>query len=233
MIYSAEEIGKRIKEGRLRKNWSQKKLGERLGITGKQVSCYEKGAPIPPIDILLFLCNIFDCELGYLLGEDDYKSGTKLNTAIEQLIGLNTDSINALYHITGNGRTCLDFGYQAKTYRRILNNLLCEPEFSHLLKSLSALDDTIAQKEQLLKNLEKKYGKEISDKAYEYYHSTTDYRYDENAEQLPEIYYHAMNDIDTCLSKEYDMSYSIKVIRYEAREAFERLLDSLYPNRDR
>ena len=40
-----------------------------------------------------------------------------------------------------------------------------------------------------------------------------------------------MADIDSAIDKDYETSFPIKVLRYEAREAFERLLDNLYPQK--
>ena len=232
MKYSAEEIGKIIKSERLNRKWSQEKLGKKVGTSYKQVSNYENGKLIPPMDILLKLCDTFKCELGYILGEDDYTTGTKLDTIIERTIGLNTASTNALQHITGHERKCLNFGHESNTYKRILNNLLSDPEFSYLLESLFELDSCIKHKEQLFAELEEKYGKDILNTAFEYYSSSIDFLHDENAEKLDDIYYQALVDIETCLSKEHDISFSVKVSRYEVRESFERLIDSLYPSKN-
>ena len=114
MKYSAEEIGKIIKDKRINTlHWSQDALGKELSISGKQVSNYENGVLIPPIDILFKLCDIFNCELGYLLGEQDYSSGTKLNTAIEQKLGLTTNTINNICKITGTEHHCVNFGCES------------------------------------------------------------------------------------------------------------------------
>lgn len=232
MKYSTEEIGKKIKSERLSRKWSQEQLGQKIGTTYKQISNYENGKLIPPMDILLKLCDIFNCELGYILGEDEYNAGTKLDTIIEHSLGLNTSSTKALQYITGKNRNCLNFGYESNTYRQILNNLLCDPAFSHLLESLYELDSCIKHKERMFVELEKKYGKEVLATAFECYNSTTDYLCDQNAKKLDDIYYEAMIDIETFLSKEYDISFSIKINRYNVRESFERLIDSLYPNKN-
>lgn len=232
MKYSSEEIGKKIKDERLKLNWSQEALGIDLGQKSgaKQISKYESGM-LPPIDVLLKLCEIFNCELGYLLGEDDYSSGTKVNTAIENSLGLNNESINAIKHITGTEKSCVSFGYESKNYRRILNSFISSSSFADLAIALYDLDCSIAAKKIIWLNLEEKYGKETIDKAFEYYNSTTDYFHDENAEKLDDIYYQAMADIDSAIDKDYETSFPIKVLRYEAREAFERLLDNLYPQK--
>lgn len=105
------------------------------------------------------------------------------------------------------------------------------PECSDLFEALFYLDSMVEEKEILYSKLEQKYGKEVIDKAFEYYSSSTDYFNDKNAEKLPSIFYEALFDIDTLISLLPDISYSIKVARYEVREAFERLIDALYPKK--
>ncbi len=232
MKYSPEKIGNIIKNERLKLNWSQETLAKELGqkSNGKQISKYESGT-FPPISTLLKLCEIFNCELGYLLGEQDYSSKTKIDTAIEKTLGFNEESIKAIKHITGNDRKCLHLGCESTKYRHILNDFVSLPECSDLFEALFYLDSMVEEKEILYSKLEQKYGKEVIDKAFEYYSSSTDYFNDKNAEKLPSIFYEALFDIDTLISSLPDISYSIKVARYEVREAFERLIDALYPKK--
>lgn len=229
MKYSKEKIGKKIQELRHAKNWSQEQLGHKIGTTGKQISNYENGKLIPPMDVLLILCDIFNCELGYILCEEDYKAGTKLDTIIERRTGLNTDSLDALHLITGAERHSPHFGHQSASFKRILNAFFTEPSFRYLLETIFDLDSCIAHNQELYEELEIKYGKEVFNKALEYYYSSTDYVHDENAETLPDIYYQAMNAISDYEDKSQENSFAIKVNKYEVREAFERLLNSLYP----
>ena len=232
MKYTSEEIGKLIKDKRVNTlNWSQETLGKELGISGKQISNYEKGTLTPPIDVLLKLCDIFNCELGYLLGENDYASGTKFNTAMVNSLGLNTDTISSICHLTGNDRTCIHFGYESTDYRRILNSFISAPSFASLIEAIYDLDRSVQHSKKIWTDLEDKYGKDTLETAFAYYNSTTDYLHDENAEKLDDIFYQIMADIDTAIDKSQDASFSSKVFRYEARESFERLLDELYPQK--
>ena len=229
MKYSSEEIGKIIKNKRISNNLSQEKLGRLLGVSGKQISNYEKGVLTPPIDVLLNLCDIFKCELGYLIGEDDYSSGTKFNTAIKNILGLDNESIDSIKSITGTDKNCLAFGYAFEDYRRILNYFISSSSFKHLIESLYDLDRSVSQRNKLWDDLKDKYGKETLDKAFQYYNSTTDFIHDEHAPKIGYTYYQALSDIDTAINMSRDASFPIKVLRYEVRESFERLLDDLYP----
>ncbi len=232
MRYNTEEIGKTIKKKRKANNLTQKNLGSKLGISGKQVSSYENGQLIPPMDILLKMCDIFNCELGFLLGEKDYEFGTKLDTTIQKDLHLSPSSINALRKITGNESSCLRFGHESETYQRILNTLLSSDGFINLIDRMRDLDYEIALKEKIFTDLEVKYGKETLLKAYEYHTSTTDYLRDENAERLPDIFYEILLAIDNADFKDYDSSFRVKLHRYEVSEAFSILLDELYPTYD-
>ena len=231
MKYTSEKIGKIIKEQRTKLKYSQDRLGSKLGISGKQISNYEKGILTPPIDIMFSICDIFNCELGYLIGEEDYSSGTKIETAINNSLGLNNETIQSIKRITGNEKNCLSFGHESEDYRRIINSFISNPAFEHLIEALYDLDRSVSNNNKIWSELETKYGKDTLDRAFEYYNSSTDYLHDDTAETIDEIYYQAMADIDNAIDKSRDTSFSIKVLRYESREAFERLLDNLYPQK--
>jgi len=229
MNYSSEIIGNKIKEQRSNKKWSQEALGNKIGVSGKQVSNYEKAIQTPPIDILFKLCEIFDCELGFLLGEEKYESGTILDTAIQNKLKLSQEAISSLCHLTGNESSSIYRGYKSKSFQKILNSFLCSDFFSALICSVCDLDNAIQNSKNIWDKLYNKYGKEKMHQAFKYYNSTTDYLLDDTAEKLDDIYYEILVAIDSAIDKEHDASYPIKVLRYEAREAFERLLDALYP----
>lgn len=61
-------IENRIKSLRLENSYTQKDLADKLGLTPKMISFYEKGERIPPLDIVLKLIQIFDVSSDYLLG---------------------------------------------------------------------------------------------------------------------------------------------------------------------
>lgn len=67
------------------------------------------------------LCEVFDCELGFLLGEEEYNSGTMLDTAIENKLKLSKAAIDSLCYLTGNDRSNILWGYESETFQRILN----------------------------------------------------------------------------------------------------------------
>ena len=231
MNYDAKLIGNLIRKERKKRNWTLEKLGSKLGVTGKQVSKYEKGDPLPPIDMMIKLCGVFDCEMGYLLGEKSYSEGTRLQTAILEHLHLSATSADMIKRITGTDRRSPSFGYKSDEYTRILNGLLSSPQFVYFVESLGCLDEQIAKRDQIFISLEDRFGKDLLDKAFECYKSTVDYEHDPNA-VLPDLQVlEAMRALEDAIDKTYSLEYPIKVARYELNESFQSLIDEIYPRK--
>lgn len=69
--FSAEELGKRIKELRVETELSQKGLAEKIGVKQNTVAQYEKGVARPSLEVLVKLAVIFQTTTDYLLGLTD------------------------------------------------------------------------------------------------------------------------------------------------------------------
>ncbi len=105
MEYNMELIGDRIRAERKKRGWNQDDLIEKLSQTKMRVkigrnsiskiespskhdlSCFR-------LDLLIALSELFDCEIGYLLGEYDCTTGR--NTDVKEETGLNESSIGTL-----------------------------------------------------------------------------------------------------------------------------------------
>ncbi len=94
MDYNLKIMGERIKTQRKELGLSQFELSGMLSCDRGVLGKYEKGERIPPLDLLFRMCEKFDCELGYLLGEYDEK--TRTNTDICKETGLNETAISLL-----------------------------------------------------------------------------------------------------------------------------------------
>lgn len=233
MKYKSEEIGKLIKAERRKHNMTQEELGEELGITGKQISNYEHGNPIPPMDILLKICEIFDCELGYILGEKDYSQGTKLKTIISNETGLNIEAINAVIRITGAERSCINWGYESEKYRRILSNLLITEEFINFIVALAELDESYQKKEQekeILPQLSNELGEELFNKAMDWRDVTPE---DVGASDLTveecEAIKKVKSALDRCYELHHEFMQEMKVHRFSLQEGLTLILNEMYP----
>ena len=73
-----EKIGKFISECRKKQNLTQEQLAEKLNITSKAISKWEKGKSIPDVSIMQDLCRILNITLndlfnGEKIADEDYK----------------------------------------------------------------------------------------------------------------------------------------------------------------
>lgn len=60
-------FGRRVKELRKQKKWTQKDLARRLDVRFQQLNKYECGLHIPPAEKLVLLAKLLDTTLDYLL----------------------------------------------------------------------------------------------------------------------------------------------------------------------
>ena len=83
-----EEIGKRIKEIRQEKKFTQKQLSELSQIDATSISRYETGAQIPNLNTLVYIALALDTSLDYLVFGDktDIKIQKKIQTSCEEKI---------------------------------------------------------------------------------------------------------------------------------------------------
>lgn len=151
MQYSSEIISKNIKKERKKLNMTQEKLGQKISkklnakreLTGKQISIYEnpKNDTIPPLKVLLTMCDIFNCEIGYLLGEESYSYGTKNSTIVAKETGFTEEALQQIRNVMGIFPEETEFNMEAEEYQRIINNFVSSPQFVKLVIELRRLDE--------------------------------------------------------------------------------------------
>ena len=74
------KIGKFIAESRKKQNLTQLQLAEKLGITDKAISKWERGIALPDTSIMLELCSILNVSVNeLLLGEKNVENENKQN----------------------------------------------------------------------------------------------------------------------------------------------------------
>lgn len=97
MIYQKEKIAERLKDERTAKGLTQQELAVRLKYSKPTIIEWERGNGqnrIPNMDTLLELCDLYNCEVGYLLCEYDTKF--RRNATIQEETGLSEEAIEAL-----------------------------------------------------------------------------------------------------------------------------------------
>lgn len=83
---SAKEIGKTLKELRLKANLSQKKAYEHVGVAQSTFSSWETGKAEPPTDILLKLCQLYKVDnILTAFGYDGYNEDGSLLLNLKEI----------------------------------------------------------------------------------------------------------------------------------------------------
>lgn len=82
MMINVKDVGLFIAECRKSKNWTQKQLGEKLGVTDRAVSKWETGRSLPDISLIEDICGLFDVQVSELLAgkkieEEEYTKETE------------------------------------------------------------------------------------------------------------------------------------------------------------
>lgn len=132
--YDPVAIGFRIGEERKAIGWSMEAVATHIGTTRQSISKWENGQGEPTVYDLLRLCNLFDCDLGYLLCEEGYSCKTRKATDIKAATGLSEYSIISLADIAGDQK----FG---ATTLRFLNDLLDYSELPYIAIAYEQLKD--------------------------------------------------------------------------------------------
>lgn len=65
-------FNKRLREIRMKRNFTQQRLAETVGIALRSYQCYETGTRTPNYDLLVLIADTLDVSLDYLLGRDDF-----------------------------------------------------------------------------------------------------------------------------------------------------------------
>ena len=82
------DFGHRLKNLRIKNDYTQEKLAKRLGLTKSVISAYETGTRMPSYEALITIARIFHVTTDYLLGVENQ------NTL--ELSGLTQEQIDAI-----------------------------------------------------------------------------------------------------------------------------------------
>ena len=230
MKYELDKIGERLRARREELRMTLKVVGEKLNISLNQVSRHELGKANPTLELLLKYCEIYECELGYLLGEEEYLSGTKLNTAIEEKTGLTPKTINCIHNMLFLWKYVLKETCNSK--KRSLNDLLSNPHFDEVINCLVNLNTSYEiytkNKAEMQKSIKNNFetvmetNSEINDMLINLDNPDTIKSITESVEILnlyASEYYIRLRESE----------YKVKVNRFDLSESFRVLIDDMYP----
>lgn len=133
MKYNDVIVGQQIKKEREKIGMSQGKLALYLNIGRNRIIDIEKGRgtfKYLNLDKVILLCDLFHCELGYLLGEEEYKNKTKIKTTVSRYLGLSSDAIDRIRRIRRTDEKQIS----------ILSRIIESKKFIDFLNSISTYD---------------------------------------------------------------------------------------------
>lgn len=99
-------IGERIKKARQEKHLTQVELAEKLGMHREAIMNWERGRTSPDLFNSGCLCQLFDCDLGYLLGEYDTKK--RVSDDICTVTGLSEKAAEKLAQLSDKEKLYLE-----------------------------------------------------------------------------------------------------------------------------
>ena len=238
MTYRPEMIGKRISEQRKAKGMTQNELAKKLNVSIKQLSLYENGRVTPNIDMLFKMCEVLDCDFGFIIGDPDYSAPTSLDSAIQERVGLSREVMDALHYLTGKERSCFLWGYESDEIRLILNNLLVSNSFRDLIERIRDYDHSYRLSEREYASLCNKFGEAKEKEGYVAKELLEDANFSEQEdnpelEKITDEQMEVVEAIRKIEDSEERNELIKKVLRYEVIEAFSSLLGDLYPLSDR
>lgn len=136
MQYDIKKIALRLVSERKTHKFSQEKLAGILKVNRNTLSSWEtawgESSPLPPLKHLLKLCDLYNCELDYLLCEIDCK--TRSATDICKATGLSPEALTVLSD--GDGVAAIDLEFKNSiTIAEFINELLTYSGFLELFYS--------------------------------------------------------------------------------------------------
>lgn len=91
-------IGSRLRTLRESKDWLQKDVAEKLGLSTSGYGYYETGKRSPDSQMLKKICDLYNVDADYILGRTDYKRDPNMTMAFNTLSteGLDEDDIEMI-----------------------------------------------------------------------------------------------------------------------------------------
>ena len=143
-----EIIGKRIKKERERLGLSKKELLVQLYLSGashKTLTVWEEGERIPDLDTLARMADLFECDMGYLLGDYDERRRVAADVCAET--GLSEDAVYFLRELKENPT------YYNSLVLPAINTVLAESKFEDCVEYWRNLELYLSSSEKPFKAL--------------------------------------------------------------------------------
>ena len=247
MEYSKNILRENIKKRREELHLTQGEVADLLGVNPKTYQKYEVDANKSyaielSVGTLQDLCKHLDCELGYLLGEPGYETGTRTQTDVCRETGLTPEAIAAIKDITSvNERAqkkrpqLLNYWIEPDdplSFRDLFNKMIVLQSFSGLMNGMMDLvrqsKKTSAEREAAdaaWREIEEKYGKEAMNQAIDYCNGKTRLEDLDLSEEMKAACSDVEHAIDLTAQQQFDRDY--KYARFTLSEAFSEFINDI------
>lgn len=194
------------------------------GGTGKRESS------MPSMEVAIMLADFFGVDVGYLLGETEYKT-FEMQDAVRYL-GLSESAIEHIRLATRYETAFRAVQMLPEEANEVISALISSQGFYELVIALRELDEVYNGpdiQKRLFDELEMKHGPEILTQAIELELSPVEPEGEEVSEKVMEAY----ADFQETLRKMHDADMSRQVLveakRYKLSQAFSEVVKELYP----
>lgn len=203
---------------------SQASISRWLSIGGE-------GAPdanLPPTETIIMLADFFGVDVGYLLGETDFKTYASSDAA--RYLGITERAIDKIRLATSRETAFRDTGIWHDEASEILSKLLGSRHLFELIRAFDEMehlyDEPDVQK-RMFEELDAKYGSTMVAEALEFDPYEDDRR--ERPPQFVEAYKDVQAALDKMSERDAKKREAVKASRYELMRVFSRIVDELYP----
>jgi transcriptional regulator with XRE-family HTH domain len=101
-------LGKRLKMERVKRNWSQKYVAEKIGITNTVLSNYERDYRDPDTETLKKLADLYEVSVDYLLGRNHWSKLPELTPRDEREIAKDLEKMIQSLENPNDGYSAFD-----------------------------------------------------------------------------------------------------------------------------
>lgn len=183
---------------------------------------------MPSMEVAVMLADFFEVDVGYLLGETDYRSFAAEDAAM--YLGLSEDAIENIRLATRFETAFHNVRMLPEEAGRAISSLLSSKKFFDLIMALEELERVYNGpdiQKRLFRELNEKYGKEMVTEALEFD------PYEHEGEEVDPVFREAYVEAHDVLLQMHEAAndkeaYEGKA-RYELAKAFEEVVRDLYP----
>lgn len=195
-----------------------------FGGPGKRVSS------MPSMEVAIMLADFFGVDVGYLLGETDYKTFEAEDAA--NYLGLSESAIEHIRLATRLETAFRTVQMLPEEAGKTVSALLSSKGFYGLVKAMKEMDEVYNGpdiQKKLFDELEKKHGAEVLTQAIDLELKPNVHEDEEVDEKVKAAYADFQEALDQSYAADMEKQKSVKAQRYELIQAFSNIVEELYP----